>query len=225
VRRTNISRAIAALLGITLMFAAGTQRASTAGPDVIHVGRAVSTAFAFAALEVGVDAKIWDKVGLKLDISSFKGDADIQRGMTAGQLDFALGGGPSMGYHAKGVPGIAVASMYGPPTDMAIVVSGNGGIKSVNDLKGKKLGVTTSGSLTDWLVHALKAGAPKVSTRSRWAPPRRVSPRSARGKSPAAYKISGSATNSKRKVKAKCCKRSAISCRSSKRTSFSRPTT
>jgi NitT/TauT family transport system substrate-binding protein len=38
---------------------------------------------------------------------------------------------------------------------MAIVVSGNGGIKSVNDLKGKKLGVTTSGSLTDWLVHAL----------------------------------------------------------------------
>jgi NitT/TauT family transport system substrate-binding protein len=155
VRRTNVSRAIAALLGITLLFAAGTQRASTAGPDVIRVGRAVSTAFAFATLEVGNDAHIWDKVGLKLEISSFKGDADVQRGMTAGQLDFGLGGGPAMGYHAKGVPGIAVASMYGPPTDMAIVISSSGAIKNVNDLKGKKLGVTTAGSLTDWLVHAL----------------------------------------------------------------------
>jgi NitT/TauT family transport system substrate-binding protein len=155
VRRTNVSRAIAALLGITLMFAAGTQRASTAGPDVVRVGRAVSTAFAFATLEVGNDAHIWDKVGLKLEISTFKGDADVQRAMTANQIDFGLGGGPAMGYHAKGVPGISVASMYGPPTDMAIVISNNGGIKSVNDLKGKKLGVTTAGSLTDWLVHAL----------------------------------------------------------------------
>jgi ABC-type nitrate/sulfonate/bicarbonate transport system substrate-binding protein len=60
-----------------------------------------------------------------------------------------------MGYRSKGVPAIAVASMYGPPTDMAIVIAENGPIKSVADLKGKKLGVTTSGSLTDWLVHEL----------------------------------------------------------------------
>jgi NitT/TauT family transport system substrate-binding protein len=155
VRRTNVSRAIAALLGISLMFAAGTQKASTAGPDVIHVGRAVNTAFAFATLEVGVDAHIWEKVGLKLEITSFKGDAQLQQGMTAGSIDFGLGGGPAMGYRAKGVPALAVASMYGPPSDMAIVISSNGQIKSVADLKGKKLGVTTSGSLTDWLVHEL----------------------------------------------------------------------
>ena len=153
--RSIAMRGVAVLLGITVMFAGSTRSARTAGPDEIRVGRAVSTAFAFAALEVGVDAHIWDKVGLKLDISSFKGDAQVQQGMTAGQLDFGLGGGPAMGYHAKGVPGIAIASMYGPPTDMAIVISSNGGVKTVADFKGKKLGVTTAGSLTDWLVHAL----------------------------------------------------------------------
>ncbi|HEV8019704.1 MAG TPA: ABC transporter substrate-binding protein [Candidatus Lustribacter sp.] len=161
--RSLVARGAVALLGITLLFAGSTRSAQTAGPDEIHVGRAVSTAFAFAALEVGVDAHIWDKVGLKLDISSFNGDAQVQQAMTAGQIDFGLGGGPAMGYHAKGVPGIAVASMYGPPTDMAIVISSNGGIKNVNDFKGKKLGVTTAGSLTDWLVHAM-------ASRQGWGP-------------------------------------------------------
>lgn len=161
--RMYVARGIAVLLGMTVVLAGSTRTARTAGLDEVRVGRAVSTAFAFAALEVGVDAHIWDKVALKLDISSFKGDAQVQQGMTAGQIDFGLGGGPAMGYHAKGVPGIAVASMYGPPTDMAIVVADNGGIKNVADFKGKKLGVTTAGSLTDWLVHEL-------SRRQGWGP-------------------------------------------------------
>jgi ABC-type nitrate/sulfonate/bicarbonate transport system substrate-binding protein len=137
------------------MLAGGTRNAQTATPDTIRVGRAIVTAFPFATFEVGNDAHIWDKVNLKLDISSFKGDAQLQDAITAGQIDFGLGGGPAMGYRSKGVPAIAVASMYGPPTDMAIVVAENGPIKSLADLKGKKLGVTTSGSLTDWLVHEL----------------------------------------------------------------------
>jgi ABC-type nitrate/sulfonate/bicarbonate transport system substrate-binding protein len=153
--RTVFARGIAVVLGMTVVLAGSTRTAQTAGPDEIHVARATRSAFAFATLEVGVDAHIWDKVGLKLDIASFNGDAQVQQGMTAGQVDFGLGGGPAMGYHAKGVPAIAVASMYGPPTDMAIVIANNGGIKSVADLKGKKLGVTTAGSLTDWLVHEL----------------------------------------------------------------------
>lgn len=137
------------------MFAATASSVRSAPPDEIHVGRAVVNAFAFAALEVGVDAHIWDKVGLKLDITSFKGDAQLQQGMASGSIDFGLGGGPAMGYRAKGVPAIAVATMYGPPSDMGIVIAMNSPVKSVADFKGKKIGVTTSGSLTDWLVHEL----------------------------------------------------------------------
>ena len=137
------------------MFAATASSVRSAPPDEIHVGRAVVNAFAFAALEVGVDAHIWDKVGLKLDITSFKGDAQLQQGMASGSIDFGLGGGPAMGYRAKGVPAIAVATMYGPPSDMGIVIAMNSPVKSVADFKGKKIGVTTSGSLTDWLVQEL----------------------------------------------------------------------
>lgn len=153
--RSIVMRGIAAFLGIALMFAGGTRSAQSASPETVRVGRAVVSAFAFAALEVGVDAHIWDKVGLKLDISSFKGDGQLQQAMTAGQIDFGLGSGPAMGYRAKGVPAIAVASMYGAPSDMGIVVATNSPIKSIADLKGKKVGVTTAGSLTDWLVHEL----------------------------------------------------------------------
>ncbi len=153
--RSIVMRGVAALLGIMLLFAAGTQPAQTATPDTVRVGRAVVNAFAFAVLEAGIDAHIWDKVNLKLDISSFKGDGQLQQGMTAGSIDFGLGSGPAMGYRAKGVPAIAVATMYGAPSDMGIIVSMNSPIKSIADFKGKKIGVTTAGSLTDWLVHEL----------------------------------------------------------------------
>lgn len=153
--RSIVMRGIAALLGISVLFAASTRSAQTAPPDEIRVGRAVVNAFAFAVFEVGNDAHIWDKVGLKLDIASFKGDAQLQQGMTAGSIDFGLGGGPAMGYRAKGVPAIAIATMYGAPSDMGIIIAQNSAIKSVADFKGKKIGVTTSGSLTDWLVHEL----------------------------------------------------------------------
>jgi ABC-type nitrate/sulfonate/bicarbonate transport system substrate-binding protein len=151
----SVVRALGALLGLTLTVAGSTGPARTATLDEIHVGRAIVTAFPFSVLEVGQDAHIWEKVGLKLDISSFKGDAQLQEAMTAGSIDVGLGSGPAMAYRTKGVPAIAVATMYGPPGDMAIVIATNGGIKSVADLKGKALGVTTAGSLTDWLVHEL----------------------------------------------------------------------
>jgi ABC-type nitrate/sulfonate/bicarbonate transport system substrate-binding protein len=45
--------------------------------------------------------------------------------------------------------------MYGPPANLALLVPANSPIKSVADLKGKRVGVTTAGSLTDWLVREL----------------------------------------------------------------------
>ena len=143
------------LAGATLIVASSAHAVSAADVQTINVGRAVVNAFAFSTLEVGEDAHIWEKVGLKLNIASFKGDGQLQQAMTAGSIDFGLGSGPAMGYRAKGVPAIAVATMYTAPSDMGIVVAENGPIKSLADLKGKTLAVTTAGSLTDWLVHEL----------------------------------------------------------------------
>ena len=45
--------------------------------------------------------------------------------------------------------------MYGPPSNLALTVLANSPIKTVADLKGKRIGVTTAGSLTDWLTREL----------------------------------------------------------------------
>ena len=45
--------------------------------------------------------------------------------------------------------------MYGPPANLALVLPFDSKVKTVADLKGKRIGVTTAGSLTDWLVREL----------------------------------------------------------------------
>jgi NitT/TauT family transport system substrate-binding protein len=155
VNRSSILRGTAAAVGVAVLTGRIGDAARAADLTEIRVGRAIVNAFPFATFEVGVDAHIWEKVGLKLDISSFKGDGQLQQAITAGSIDFGLGSGPAMGYRAKGVPAIAVAAMYAAPGDMAIVIPSNSSVKSIKDLKGKTLGVTTAGSLTDWLVHEL----------------------------------------------------------------------
>jgi ABC-type nitrate/sulfonate/bicarbonate transport system substrate-binding protein len=152
---SQLVRAGAAVLGTVVLFGASTGYGASADLDTVNVGRAIVDAFAFTTLEVGQSAHIWDKVGIKLNISSFKGDGQLQQALTAGSVDVGLGSGPAMGYRTKGVPAIAVAVMYTAPTDMGLVIAANGQIKSVGDLKGKTVAVTTAGSLTDWLVHEL----------------------------------------------------------------------
>ena len=70
---------------------------------------------------------------------------------TADNIDVGIGSGPGMAFMVKGVPAKAVAVMYGVPKNMAVMVGYNSPAKTVDDLKGLKLGVTTVGSLTDWI--------------------------------------------------------------------------
>src|SRR5262249_56507132 len=81
----------------------------------------------------------------------FAGDARRQRAAPADSIDILLGSGPAMAFIAKGAPIKGVAAMAGPPLLLAIVVRPNGP-KTVADLKGKTVSVSTTGSLTYWLV-------------------------------------------------------------------------
>ena len=56
-----------------------------------------------------------------------------------------------LAFMVKGVPAKAVGAMAGVPRNMAVMVGYNSPVKTVDDLKGRKLGVTTVGSLTDWI--------------------------------------------------------------------------
>ncbi len=139
-----------AMLAATLL-ASGSAQAQ----DKVRIGKSVPNSWAFAATDVGVQSGIFKQEGIDLAISSFKGDAQMQAGLTAGAVDVALGSGPGLGFRAKGVPAIGVAAMYGAPSNLAVVVLAKSPIKTVADLKGKRIGVTTGGSLTDWLSREL----------------------------------------------------------------------
>ena len=123
--------------------------------DQVRVGKAVPNSFAFGATEVGIAAKTFEQEGLEIVATGFRGDAQLQQALAAGSVDIGLGSGPGLGFRIKGAPAIGVAGMYGPPNNLALLVPANSPIKSPADLKGKRIGVTTVGSLTDWLVREL----------------------------------------------------------------------
>jgi NitT/TauT family transport system substrate-binding protein len=60
-----------------------------------------------------------------------------------------------MGFLAKGVPAKAVGALANEPLSMGLVVGAASKIREPKDLKGAKLGVTTTGSLSYWLVREL----------------------------------------------------------------------
>jgi NitT/TauT family transport system substrate-binding protein len=139
------------LLGLVLaMTAAGIASASAA--DRIRVGKASSTTFAFAPLEIGTAKGIWARHNLDVESIAFGGDARLQQAMTADSIEFSLGSGPGMGFIAKGVPAITVAAMANEPLAMGLTIAKNSPIKDYDDLKGKTVSVSTGGSLTLWLV-------------------------------------------------------------------------
>jgi ABC-type nitrate/sulfonate/bicarbonate transport system substrate-binding protein len=119
--------------------------------EKLRVGKAVPFAWTFTPIEVGIETGLFAKQGVELEVSGFGGDAKMQQALTAGSIDIGIGSGPGMAFMAKGVPAKGIAMMAGVPRNMAIMVRYDLPIKTVDDLKGKKLGVTTVGSLTDWI--------------------------------------------------------------------------
>jgi ABC-type nitrate/sulfonate/bicarbonate transport system substrate-binding protein len=70
----------------------------------------------------------------------------------SGDGDVGLGAGIALSARLKGVPTIGVAAIGGAPYNFTLIVPTNSAIKSVTDLKGRTVAVTTAGSVTDWLV-------------------------------------------------------------------------
>ncbi|MBV8421089.1 MAG: hypothetical protein JOZ26_13845, partial [Hyphomicrobiales bacterium] len=68
------------------------------GLDKIRLGKAVPNSFAFGAVEVGIEAKIFEQEGLEIEVTSFRGDAQLQQALAAGSIDVGLGSGPGLGF-------------------------------------------------------------------------------------------------------------------------------
>jgi NitT/TauT family transport system substrate-binding protein len=137
---------LAFALAATFSFAANVHAA-----EALRVGKAVPEAFSFTPVDVGIRKDIFGKNGVEVESTAFAGDAKLQQAMTSNSLDIGIGSGPALAFIVKGSPIKGVAAMAGPPLLLAIVVRPDGA-KTVADLKGKKISVSTAGSLTYWLV-------------------------------------------------------------------------
>jgi NitT/TauT family transport system substrate-binding protein len=122
-----------------------------AGADTLRIGKAGRTAFSFVPTDVGVQTGIFKNNGLDIEVASFGGDAKVQQAMAADSIDIGLGSGSGLAFIVKGSPVRGVAAMAGPPLLFALVVRNDGSVNSVEDLKGRTIGISTVGSITSWI--------------------------------------------------------------------------
>jgi NitT/TauT family transport system substrate-binding protein len=130
--------------------------------ETLRVGKAVPEAFSFTPLDIGMRKGFFKDNGLDIAETAFAGDAKLQQAMASDSIDIALGSGPALAFIVKGSPIKGVAAMAGPPLLLAVVVRPDGP-KTVADLQGKKISVSTAGGLTYWLVS-------ETSRRQGWGP-------------------------------------------------------
>jgi NitT/TauT family transport system substrate-binding protein len=145
VRRLPLLLLVSALLGGTAVSA----------NELVRVGKAQGNAWTFLPVDVGIAQGIFAGQGLDIEVADLGGDAKIQQALVAGSIDIGLGSGPGMAFLAKGSPAIAVAAFAGPPRNIAAIVLADSPIRTVADLKGKVIAVSTVGSLSDWLARQM----------------------------------------------------------------------
>jgi NitT/TauT family transport system substrate-binding protein len=140
--------------------AAGIAPAASA---TLTVGKAAPNADPIIPVNVGEQLGIFKKHGLDLKIVDFTGGSRMTQAMAADSLDIGDGAGTEMALIAKGAPMIAVCETAGPIPFIGIGVPWDSPIKTIGQLKGKKIGYSSAGSLTDWLTKEL-------ARKQSWAP-------------------------------------------------------
>jgi ABC-type nitrate/sulfonate/bicarbonate transport system substrate-binding protein len=140
-----VNAALALFAAIALVHPAAAQA-------VLRVGKAQATPFDFTPLDVGVAKGFFAKRGLAIDEQNFDGSAKLHQGIAADAIDIGLGSGPELAFVAKGAPELGVYMFAGPPDGLVLIARKDDTIKSGADLKGKKVSVSTVGSLTEWMV-------------------------------------------------------------------------
>jgi ABC-type nitrate/sulfonate/bicarbonate transport system substrate-binding protein len=130
---------------------------------VIRVGRPDATSLTTLPVLIGESTGIWKSVGIDVQQFALRGDAQVQQALATGSVDAAMASGPGIGFLTKGVPAMVIAQLVSAPAYYALIVPSNTAIKSMNDVRGKKIAVSTVGSLTAWLTMqiAVKNGWPQ----------------------------------------------------------------
>ncbi len=105
------------------------------------MGKSIGAAFTYVPLDVGVSEGIFQKQGLDVEIYNFGGAAKQTQAMMAGSVDIGLGSSTAMALIVKGAPMRAIGVIANSVANIGILVSAESTIKTLADLKGKKIGI------------------------------------------------------------------------------------
>jgi ABC-type nitrate/sulfonate/bicarbonate transport system substrate-binding protein len=139
---------IAFLFGFVFAFVVG---APADAATSLTVGKAIRASSTMLPADVGAKTGIFKKHGLDVKIVNFAGGSKLHQAMVAGSVDIGVGAGPEMAFIAKGAPVRAVCEGYSAPRFIGIMVPVDSPVHRVAQLKGKKIGVSSVGSLSYWL--------------------------------------------------------------------------
>ena len=123
--------------------------------EALLVGTSHQTADAELPATVGIELGIFEKHGLDVKITDFGGGSHMVQAMTAGSIGIGTGAGSEMALIAKGAPMLAVCEDASTLPYFSVGVPYDSPLHSLDELKGKKVGITTEGSLTAWLAREL----------------------------------------------------------------------
>lgn len=139
------------LVGLTVLFFRNANAA-----EVLRVGQPQAAIFDFVPLDIGVQEGIFKKHGVDVKIYTLGGAAQQQQALIGNSIDVALGSGPAMSFAARGAPVKGIAEMASKPSAIVLAVAAKGPIKTIANLKGATLSISSHGSITEWLVRELE---------------------------------------------------------------------
>jgi NitT/TauT family transport system substrate-binding protein len=137
--------------GFSLFLASIGFALTASAATTLNVGKASSNASAIIPVNVGDQLGIFARHGLDLKIADFTGGSKLAQAMTAGSIDIGVGAGTEMALVAKGAFMLAICNAAPSIPFIGIAVPWDSQITTVAQLKGAKIGISSSGSLTDWL--------------------------------------------------------------------------
>ena len=137
--------------GFSLFLASIGFALTASAATTLNVGKASSNASAIIPVNVGDQLGIFARHGLDLKIADFTGGSKLAQAMTAGGIDIGVGAGTEMALVAKGAFMLAICNAAPSIPFIGIAVPWGSPITTVAQLKGAKIGISSPGSLTDWL--------------------------------------------------------------------------
>jgi NitT/TauT family transport system substrate-binding protein len=147
---------VQAALGFLLMCALGAAAQTARAEDTLKIAAGQRGNWDTTIAEVGQQAGIFKKQGLKLEILWTQGGGETQQAVISGSVDIGVAPGVMgvLSAYSKGAPVRIIGAETTGASDLYWYVPASSSIKSLKDTEGKTIAYSTNGSSTHGIVTA-----------------------------------------------------------------------